>query len=550
MTDDQGYGDLSCTGNPWLQTPNIDAFAKNSVDLTNFHVSPLCSPTRASLLSGCHCRRVAVRGTNSDENLMAPNVPTIAEVMSKNGYATGIFGKWHLGDNYPFRPIDRGFQEAVVHSDGAVTTVPDHWGNSYFDDVYKHNGVKKKYEGYCTDVWFREAYRFIEESGDQPFFCYLATNAPHGPYLVAENYAAPYRNDPDILNPEFYGMIANIDENFGRFLQLLDKHHLSKNTILIFMTDNGTGGNAGVQFREGSDLEIAKGYNAGMRGCKGSPYEGGHRVPCYVRWPDGELAHGKAFGSLTAHVDIFPTILDCCDITPPLGWRCDGRSFFSLLRGEDSTFQTRRLIESFQRTVITERFRLVRQKELYDLSLDPGQRTDVAAANPGVVTQLRTALEEYGDCEDSKKYRVKVGNDCENPLMLCGEQWDDTNFWWQYMVGEAVIQNGSWFVDVDRDGEYRFSLRRWPREVDAPINSGLSESDFCYGMNRQNNKTLEVVSAHINLNGDEFEIKVGSQMQEACLRVRLNSGPLNITTTFKERDGQERGAYYVYAERL
>ena len=220
------------------------------------------------------------------------------------------------------------------------------------------------------------------------------------------------------------------------------------------------------------------------------------------------------------------------------------------MRGEDSTFQTRRLIESFQRTVITERFRLVRQKELYDLSLDPGQRTDVAAANPGVVTQLRTALEEYGDCEDSKKYRVKVGNDCENPLMLCGEQWDDTNFWWQYMVGEAVIQNGSWFVDVDRDGEYRFSLRRWPREVDAPINSGLSESDFCYGMNRQNNKTLEVVSAHINLNGDEFEIKVGSQMQEACLRVRLNSGPLNITTTFKERDGQERGAYYVYAERL
>ncbi|MBT3274186.1 MAG: sulfatase-like hydrolase/transferase, partial [Spirochaetales bacterium] len=179
MTDDQGYGDCSCTGNPWLATPSIDAFVDSGVRLENFHVSPLCSPTRAALLTGRHCRSVGVRGCNSDENLLSTDALTIANVMSENGYATGIFGKWHLGDNYPFRPIDRGFQEAVVHCNGAVTTVPDHWANSYFNDVYLHNGAKQRYEGYCTDVWFREALRFISESQDQPFFCYLATNAPH-----------------------------------------------------------------------------------------------------------------------------------------------------------------------------------------------------------------------------------------------------------------------------------------------------------------------------------------------------------------------------------
>ena len=292
-----------------------------SVRLTDFHVGPTCAPTRAALMTGRYCNRTGVWHTVMGRSLLRRDEVTMADVFAAGGYRTGIFGKWHLGDNYPFRPQDRGFQEVLVHGGGGVGQTPDYWGNDYFDDTYWHNGKPEKQAGYCTDVWFDGALRFIEANRDRPFFAYIATNAPHSPFNVAEQYSGPYMGK-SVPNANFYGMIANIDENMGRLLGKLKALGLEENTILIFMTDNGTA--AGFQ--------AGKGFNAGMRGTKGSEYDGGHRVPCFLRWPAGGLGGGKDVSRLTAHIDLLPTLIELCGLPQPAGVKFDGASLAPLLR--------------------------------------------------------------------------------------------------------------------------------------------------------------------------------------------------------------------------
>jgi len=262
LTDDQGYGDLACHGNPWIKTPNLDKLHSESVRFTNFHVGTTCAPSRSGLMTGKYCNKVGVWHTVNGREILREGETTLAEKMKTAGYKTGIFGKWHLGDNYPFRPQDRGFDEVLIHGGGGVGQQPDYWENDYFDDTYFHNGKPQKYKGYCTDVWFSEALKFIKANKNKPFFCYLPTNAPHGPYNIADKYSNPYKNNPNIPNPNFYGMITNIDENIGRLREELKKMGIDKNTILVFMTDNGTA--AGVKF--GKNGEVVSGYNADMRG--------------------------------------------------------------------------------------------------------------------------------------------------------------------------------------------------------------------------------------------------------------------------------------------
>ena len=266
LTDDQGYGDLGCTGNPDIQTPQIDEFYKEAVRLTDYHVAPLCAPTRGAIFTGRRPLRNGVWATCWGRSILHEGETTLAEVFRDNGYATGLFGKWHLGDNYPYRPQDRGFTEVVAHKGGGVGQTPDFWGNNYFDDSYYQNGKLTRYEGYCTDVWFDAAERFIESHLDEPFFACITTNAPHEPYLVEEKYAAPYRENENIVHPEFYGMISNIDLNFGRLRKKLSDWGIEDNTVLIFMTDNGTSGGCEIDGNE----HVLRGYNAGMRGMKTS----------------------------------------------------------------------------------------------------------------------------------------------------------------------------------------------------------------------------------------------------------------------------------------
>ncbi len=266
LTDDQGYGDLGCHGSPWIISPEIDKFHKESVRFTNYHVAPLCTPTRGALFTG---RRPLANGAwdaSGAHSIPYKDQKTIAHVFGDNGYNTGLFGKWHLGGNYPYRPHDRGFQRVVAHRGGGIGQTPDFWGNNYFDDTYFANGKPNKYEGYCTDIWFEQAIEYIKESKDKPFFVVIATNAPHKPHLVEKKYENLYLNKPftsDIPDPKFSGMITNIDENFGKLRKVLKNLNVEDDTILIFMTDNGSAGGIEV---DPKTKYVTKGYNANMRG--------------------------------------------------------------------------------------------------------------------------------------------------------------------------------------------------------------------------------------------------------------------------------------------
>src|SRR5688500_18466217 len=260
ITDDQGFGDLGAHGNPVVKPPKLDAFAKQSVWLKNFYVSPVCSPTRSSLLTGLYNYRTGVVDTFIGRSLMRPDVRTLPEYLSAAGYRTGLFGKWHLGDNYPLRPEDRGFQETLWSQGGGIAQPSDPPGvdpkGAYFDPVLKANGKEVKTKGYCTDVFTDGAVKFISSPDKKPYFAYVAYNCPHGPYQVADELAAPYRKldltangfpktgqpwaTPKLNADEIakaYGMIENIDTNFARLMKALDDAKKAENTIVIFLTD-------------------------------------------------------------------------------------------------------------------------------------------------------------------------------------------------------------------------------------------------------------------------------------------------------------------------
>ncbi len=543
ITDDQGYGDLGCHGNDIIQTPNLDALHAQSVRLTDFHVGPTCAPTRASLMTGRYCNRTGVWHTIMGRSLLRRDEVTMADIFAAGGYRTGIFGKWHLGDNYPFRPQHRGFQEVLVHGGGGVGQTPDYWGNDYFDDTYWHNGIPKKHAGYCTDIWFDGAMRFIEANRDRPFFVYLTTNAPHGPYNVSAQYSGLYEGE-NVPNANFYGMITNIDENMGRLVKKLKSLGLEKNTILIFMTDNGTA--AGIRGN--------KGFNSGMRGTKGSEYDGGHRVPCFIRWPAAGLSGGRNVNRLTAHIDLLPTLIELCRLRKPAGVAFDGTSIVPLLRGDDANWPDRILVTDSQRiehpekwrksAVMTDRWRLVNGKELYEIPLDPGQKHDVADAHPNVVRKLRQAYEQWWEdvsAHFDEYCEIVLGSDEENPTRLTCHDWHGGGEvpWAQGHIRNGLKANGYWAVDVAQAGEYEFSLRRWPKEVDGPINAAVGGG-----------KAIQADRARLRIGDVEVSKPVGKQAAEVTFKVTLRPGKTTLQTWLTAEDGSSRGAYYVYARRM
>ena len=351
ITDDQGYGDLGITGNDQIKTPVLDKFAKESVRFNNFYVSPVCAPTRSSLMTGRYSLRTGVRDTYNGGAIMAPNEITIAEMLKQGGYQTGIFGKWHLGDNYPSRPNDQGFDESLIHLSGGMGQVGDfttyfEGDRSYFDPVLWHNGEKEKYSGYCSDIFADNAVQFIEKNKDNPFFCYLSFNAPHTPLQVPENYYQQYADiDPSLtfkknnsatreMNEKekedarrVYAMVTNIDDNIGKLLKKLDKLEIAENTIVIFMTDNGP-----QQLR----------YVGGMRGLKGSVYRGGVRVPFFLRFPSG-FKGNKDIETTSAHIDVLPTLAKLCSVEAPSDRKIDGKSLLPVLENKKVDWADRSL---------------------------------------------------------------------------------------------------------------------------------------------------------------------------------------------------------------
>ena len=538
MTDDQGYGDLGCHGNEVLATPNLDRLHAQSIRLTDFHVDPTCSPTRSALMTGHYSSRTGVWHTIMGRSLLRRDEVTMADVFSANGYRTAIFGKWHLGDNYPYRPQDRGFQEVLIHGGGGVGQGPDYWGNAYFDDTYLHNGKAQKFEGYCTDIWFDGALKFIEANKGRPFFCYIPTNAPHGPYNVADKYSKPYRDRgvPD-QQADFYGMIANIDENMGRLVARLKDLNLEENTILVFMTDNGTSGD----------------YAGGMRGKKGSQYEGGHRVPFFIRWPGGRLTEPGDIDRLAAHVDVLPTLIELCRLKGPQGVTFDGASLTPLLRGAASRWPDRTLLVHSQRiehpekwrtsAVMTQRWRLIDGKELYDIKADSLQKNDVAGANGETVEKLRQSYERWW-ADLSRRFdeycEIVIGSDRQNPTRLMSHDWHSPNpAWSQQAVRSASKASGFWAVEIDRDGTYEFELRRWPVELDAPINGAIPGG-----------KAISATSARLKVADVDLNMPVPRDAHAVTFQAKLKAGKTRLETWFTDDDGTSRGAYYVYAKRL
>ena len=400
ITDDQGYGELGCHGNEVLQTPNLDRLYAESVRLTNFHASPTCSPTRASLMTGRHEFRSGVTHTILERERLAPSAVTLAQVLKRAGYKTAIFGKWHLGDEEAYQPQNRGFDEAFIHGAGGIgqayrCSCGDAPGNKYFDPWIRHNGTFVKTSGYCTDVFFGKAAEWIGANRDRPFFAYITTNAPHSPFVVAEKYKQPYlKAGLKDAEASYYGMIANIDENVGKLTAKLDGWGLARDTLLIFMTDNGH--------------SVRNLYNAGMRGAKGSVYEGGVRVPFFVRWP-AKLEAGVDVGALTAHVDILPTLAELCGGKCPEGVKLDGRSMVPVLLDPKADWPDRYLVHHVGRwgrgqaakakygnfAVRNTRFKLVRNRELYDMPADPGEETNVIDKHPQAVAELRKVYEQW-----------------------------------------------------------------------------------------------------------------------------------------------------------
>ncbi len=565
ITDDQGYGDVAAHGNTKIRTPNLDELHAESVRLTNFHVDPTCSPTRSALITGRYSSRTGVWHTIMGRSIVHRDETTFADVLSEAGYDTAFFGKWHLGDTAPYRPIDRGFQEAVYHGGGGVGQTPDYWGNDYFDDTYWHNGTPKAYEGYCTDVFFDNALRFIDEqaaSGSGPFFVYLSTNAPHGPFLVDEKYSTPYA-EMGVPNPmdKFYGMIENIDENMGRLGAKLDELGLAENTLLIFMTDNGTAagvtnthptqrvGSSNKELLVRAEKEEAEGawqgFNAGMRGRKGSEYDGGHRVPFFMRWPSGDLGEPRAIGNLTAHIDVLPTFADIAGAgeRPDLDW--DGTSLLPLLRGGDWTDRTLtvhsqriRFPERWRKSsVMTEQYRLVNGEELYDIKADPGQLENLAEQKPEMVAQLREAYDAWWDRIGGRfeqHVHLDIGSDAENPARITAHDWlppDDSMQvpWNQGHVSRAPAVNGTWNINVTQAGTYEFELYQRDKPADYPI---------------------EASEATLRVGDAESSAPVPEGASHVRLTMDLPAGKTTLDTRFTSSDGIERGAFFVYAKRL
>lgn len=566
ITDDQGYGDLGFHGNKIIQTPNLDKLFQESARATNFHVSPTCTPTRGALMTGRYSNRVGTWHTIGGRSLLYEDEKTLAEIFAQNGYATGMFGKWHLGDNHPFRPEDRGFQDVVRHGGGGVTQGPDYWGNNYFDDTYWKNGVPRSYQGYVTDIFFKESMVFIEEHQQNPFFVYISTNAPHSPFHLPEQYYNLYKDEERLLEEQkrFYGMITNIDDNIGRLEDHLRELGLRENTILIFMSDNGTA--AGYRTRNGTDF----GFNAGLRGTKNSEYDGGHRVLFALRWPAGNLGEDRDVDHLLAHIDLLPTLAELADLrfveTKPL----DGISFAPLLMDNNTEWRNRTLIVDSQRilnlvkwrksAVMDETWRLVNGSELYNIKQDRDQTDDLASEHPEVVERLQESYEKWWTSLMEQKVNeryayIKAGTPHENPVRISSHDmhiYPYKNAWHQHGALEATMGQGILKVELVETGRYRISLRRYPRESGLAINEQVAGKA----------KTIEISSpmpASDNVNMTKATLYLGDISQTKTIEAgdeavhfegKLSAGKYDMTAVLRDAEGRVYPSYYTYIEKI
>lgn len=573
VTDDQGYGDLGRHNNPIIQTPNIDEIASQGARLTNFHVDPTCSPTRSALLTGKHSLNAGVWHTILGRYMLGPEHITLAESLQSNGYETAIFGKWHLGDNYPYRPQEQGFEHALIHGGGGVGQTPDYWGNTQFDDTYYRNGEPEKFTGYATKIWFDEAKKFIDTPRSTPYFAYIALNAPHGPYRAPEDYIRPYLDKG--LNrtmASFYGMITHIDDQVGQLRRHIKARGEYDNTIFVFMTDNGSSYRQTDKNRvlKADHGELAKRFpgwqpNDNMRGYKGEVYEGGHRVPFFISYPNGNIKSGD-YDNLTAHFDIMPTILQLAGIDDRPD-NLDGVSLADYLTNNDVTGVTdRSVVITNQRVyhpspkrptaVAFKNWRYVTEngkEELYNLTDDPGQQQDLAETQPEMLEKLRAEKLKWWQDAKQKGFKdryIGVGNPAENPVRLNAMDWmevpDDQPVPWfighqspaeeydyvHWLTEEDKYQPLPWYINVEQPGSYE--IKAYYHDVPA-ANPVLKK--FCF----------------IDANGTVYKARVYGRASHCVVNMPLIKGQQKITAWFSDNEqsmSKEKAAFYLYLDRI
>ncbi len=541
MPDDQGYGDHGVTGNSVIRTPNIDALAQGSASMSDFYVCPVCSPTRASLMTGRYHYRTRVVDTFKGRSMMEPEEVTVAEVLQDSGYATGIFGKWHLGDNYPLRPDDQGFDESYIHRGGGLAQPSEPIENNkrYTNPILFENGKQVETEGYCTDLYFDAAIRFIDrcKQNGKPFFVYLPTNAPHGPYHDVPEELYEYYKTVDLKSimvgkkgnvdqlARIAAMIENVDQNIGKLDQHLKEQGLFDNTMVVYLVDNGP-----------NSMRFAGPF----RGMKATVHEGGIRSPFFVRWPD-RLRPGTVSDRIAAHIDLLPTIAEAAGVNVPARANVDGRSLLPLLEGKSPDWPDRHLVLQVHRgdqpvryhhmAVRNQRWKLVHPSgfgkeempegvpfELYDMASDQGEKVNLAEAKPNVFKKMLKVYDAWFDDVSTTRTdnyappRMVIGSDNELVSALTLQDWRVSD-----SVGWGV--SGVWLVHVERpatfDAELVYSQPVGPMELSLSIGSVTRKVTLKAGQTRlvipsisvpQGDAEVQVQSSIKGRKGDPYHV--------------------------------------------
>lgn len=546
LSDDQGYGDFSMHGNPILQTPTLDKLAHESIELTNFHVAPLCTPSRGQLMTGLDAYHNKAASVGSASGIVRRDVDMMPELLKKYGYSTGLFGKWHLGESYPDRPMDKGFDKSIWIKGWGLLSETE-YDNDYYETRFLDSLTTKYSNKYCSNLWFDKAMEWMDESAknDKPFFTYIALNAPHGPFDSPKQDYDFYKDKvSNEKTASFFGMIKNIDRNMSRLENWMEAKGLKENTILVYMTDNGTA--------QGEEV-----FNADMRGKKTSLYEGGHRVTCFIRWPNGNLVGPIKIDVPTQVQDILPTLLELID-SKQKKQIFDGVSLSPLFYSK-SKFEERMFVvqygaipaKKYEGCVVFGNWRLVGEEELYNIKTDPSQTKNVANSNPKIVMEMKNHYENWwSELEHGRKELVPlvVGSDKENPVVLNSSNWLDNpvNTQWKVAMGGGLKNGGESYINVEQTGTYRIELNRWPFHLNTKLNSKGPEFSIG-GKSINQGKALDISYGCMSIGNEEIKIqKAERNSSYISFQIELEKGETQFRGWFMDNNKNNIcGAYYV-----
>jgi arylsulfatase A-like enzyme len=520
LSDNQSFYEMSCHGHAQIKTPSIDALAKESVEFTHFYAPPFCSPSRSVILTGRYAMRSGVFTTVAGRSILHRNATTLADILRGSGYHTAIFGKWHLGFSYPYRPQDRGFDEVFVHGGGGVGQMEDYFGNTLFDTTFVHNGQVSPSQGYCTDTLFDRAMADIESQQNQPFFCFVSTPVTHSPHHGPRELVAKLKADGLTGNLDLFAQVMNLDMNIGRLIEKIDDLDLARRTIFIYASDQGM-----------SDRGAPHGDQR-----LGLAYDPAHHVPFFIRVPG---AKPYVCDRLAGMIDFFPTILDLCGIGSPV--ESDGLSLKPLLLGDardwpsDRTLiiqcpRGRTAIKWKNASLKTERWRLTDGEKLYDIKADPRQSRDVAADHPEVFQRLREQYEAYWQDlppQETTLSRHLLGAEACPEVVLNGMDWYRGSTPW-HKGAFTSRTNGAWAVRVVRDGRYTFQCRHYPREAD---------------------KLIEATQAVLKIGDQLHEQRIDEDATHVEFEIDLTAGDYDLQTFLSSGQQKPRGALFVYVSR-